>query len=287
MEPIITLTCQDITAKIAQKGAELQSLRCRDTEYLWQGDPEFWTGRAPLLFPICGGLREDKYLLDGREYSLPKHGFARHRTFAVEAQTADSATFILKSDEQSRAVFPFDFELRVDYRLTGKSLAVDYRVTNLSGKTMYFSVGAHEAYACPEGIAEYEIVFPREETLNTCVLSGNLLEHKTVPILQSSRVLPLKEEYFAVDALVFKDVRSRSVLLKNRNSGRGVRVDFDGFDYFLLWTKPQAPYLCIEPWCGIPDPVDSNFELRDKEGIQSLAAGGTFTRRHTVTILEG
>lgn len=164
-------------------------------------------------------------MLDGKAYTLQKQGYARHCTFAVEAQTADSATLLQKSDAQSKAVFPFDYELRVVYQLSEKSLAVDYVVTNRSDRTMYFSIGAHEGYTCPDGIAEYDILFPQEETLNAWVLNGNLLAYKTVPVMQNSRVLPLKDDYFAADALVFKDVKSRSAILRKPH----IRTGCSGF----------------------------------------------------------
>jgi galactose mutarotase-like enzyme len=288
MKLMVSLKNNDITVDISPKGAELQSIRdASKTEYLWNGDKTYWAGRAPLLFPICGGLKDNTYRLSGQKYTLQKHGYARFSTFETERQTADTVTFLLRSDEESRITYPYDYELRVTYKLKGYSVEVGYTVTNLSCTDMYFSIGAHEGYACPEGIENYDILFPQNETLNSYMLDGNLLEHHSAPVLHESDMLKLKYDFFAVDALVFKELKSRSATLRNHLTGRGVRVDFDGFDYFLLWTKPGAPYICIEPWCGIQDSVDTDQEFVKKEGIQRIEREKSFRRTHTITILEG
>jgi len=241
-------------------------------------------GQAPILFPIAGGLKDDKYILNGKEYTLQKHGYARFCEFEVGHQSENSAQFILRSDSKSMAIFPFEYELQIIYTLVKNKLEVKYVVENKSKDTMYFSIGAHEGYSCPEGIEEYSIIFEKKETLDHWVLNGNLLEYKTERIIENSDVLQLDYKYFAIDALVFKNVKSRSVILKHNKSNKKVKVDFDGFDYLLFWTKPGAPYICIEPWCGIPDHVDSNYDITKKEGIQKLAAGAAFERIHSITI---
>ncbi len=273
-----------ITAEISAIGAEIKSIKKNGEEIMWQGDPSVWTGRAPLLFPICGGLRDDKFTFDGKEYILEKHGFARHREFETEKITDNSVTFLLKSDAETLKQYPFMFELRVTYTITDVAVEVRYDVTDTDSKTMYFSIGAHEAYACPNGIEEYSVIFDKPETLNARVLNGNLLEYKTVPIMENARELPLKKDYFAVDALVFSDINSRKVTLKNNRTNAHIDVSFEGFEYFLLWTKPNGNYICIEPWCGIQDFVDSDYELTHKKGIMAIKPGETDTRIHTIAL---
>ena len=286
-DKIITLENGYLTVKISDKGAELQSVGNKSgTEFIWYGDEKIWSARAPLLFPICGGLKDDKYIYEGNEYFLGKHGYAKLRTFKVESVQGDKAVFLLTSDEESRTQYPFDYELRVTYLLDGNSLRVTYDVLNTSNGNMYFSVGAHEGYLCPEGIEEYSVVFDQDENLESYVLDGNLLENDTLPVPTHEKTLDLKYDYFAVDALVFKNVKSRSVTLVHKNSSKKVRVDFEGFPYLLLWTKPAAPYICIEPWCGIQDGVDSDYDFKSKDGIEALASGGTFARTHTITFEE-
>ena len=275
------------TVKINEIGAELQSILHNGTELIWNGDPKFWTGRAPILFPICGGLKDDAYFWNGEKYCLPKHGFARHSRFTAEKKTENIAEFLLCSDAETKKNYPFDWKLNVTYTLNESELKIEYCVTNLSSGIMPFSIGAHEAYLCPEGIEEYDVIFEKEETLDSYILDGNLLEHNTVRILDRGRVLPLKYDYFEVDALVFKHLNSNSAVLKNRLNGRSVKLSFKDFPYFLLWTiKKDAPYICMEPWYGIQDPVDSSQDILDKEGIIKLNSGESKSLTHTINLME-
>lgn len=283
---MITIKNNCVTAEINEIGAELKSLVCNDTQYIWTGDERFWAGSSPLLFPICSGLKDDEYYLDGKKYTLQKHGYARFCKFEVEKQGEDSVTFLLCSNEESLKQFPFEYELRVTYTLENKTLKVKYDVKNLSDDTMYFSIGAHEGYYCPEGIEEYDVILPEAETLDSTVLEGNVLGNDTVRIIENSDRIALKYDYFAVDALVFKEMKARSVVLKNRNNGKAVKVTFEGCDYFLLWTKPDAPYICLEPWCGISDNKDTDKNFKTKEGIRQIAAGGNFVNEHSIEVLD-
>lgn len=282
---MITLKNQSLTIRIAEMGAELKSIRKADIEYLWEGRPEVWSGSAPLMFPICGGLRNDTYCYAGKEYSLPKHGYARNTLFSVERATDTEAVFLHISNEETRKVFPFDYELRVLYTLTDATLKIGYEVRNLTDGEMYFSIGSHEAYYTPEGIEDYDVIFPREETLSAYVLYGNLLSQQKLPILKEGRVLPLYDKYFTIDALVFKDLVSRSATLRNRKTGRALRVDFPNADFFLLWHKPNAPYICLEPWAGVQDSTEADGELTHKEGILHLEKGDIYQSEHCITLL--
>ncbi len=282
---MVTIKNEQLTVEIAEKGAELRSIRKADgTDLLWNGRPEVWSGTAPIMFPICGGLKEDKFLYEGREYTLTKHGYAKYTTFEVEELNEDSVVLLHISDEKTKLSFPFDYELRVIYRLKDSSLKVDYLINNTGEKTMYFNIGAHEAYYTPEGIEDYDVIFDKEETLATTVLNGNFLTAATTPVLTSSKVLPLYDRYFAVDALVFREgIKSHAATLRNRITGRTVRVEFPDCDYFLLWHKYASPFICLEPWNGIPDVMGSSYDITEKEGITALEPGRTYRNRHVIT----
>lgn len=283
---MITIKNEFLTAKINEVGAELKSLVFNNTQYIWEGNPDVWASSAPLMFPICGGLKEDKYILNGKEYTLGKHGYARKKSFELETQTDDSAVFLLKSDDETKKAFPFDYELRVIYTLSGKTLKVDYSVKNLSDDTMYFNIGSHEGYYTPEGIEDYDVIFPQNETLSANVLYGNIVSDQLLPIIKDQNILPLYDKYFTIDALVFKDLKSKSATLRNRKTGKAVRIDFPDDKYFLLWHKPNAPYICLEPWNGIADVVGSSYDITEKEGITSLEAKSEFNHTHSITIVE-
>ena len=283
---MVTIKNEYITAKINELGAELKSLVFGETEYIWEGRSEVWAGSCPLLFPICSGLKEDKYTFNGKEYTLQKHGYARFKTFEVESMTESSVVFLHKSDIDTKQSFPFDYELRVIYTLAEKTLKIDYAVKNLTDGTMYFSIGSHEGYYTPEGIEDYDVIFPQNETLNAYVLYGNLLSNQQLPIIKDSNVLPLYDKYFTIDALVFKDFKSKSATVRNRKTGKAVRVDFPDDKYFLLWHKPNSPYICLEPWSGISDIVGSSYDITEKEGIIPLEGKSEYNHTHSVTIIE-
>lgn len=283
---MITIKNEFLTAKINEMGAELKGLEFNGTKYLWEGNPDVWAGSAPLMFPVCGGLKDDKYILNGKEYTLGKHGYARKKLFEVESVTDNSAVFLHKSNDETKKAFPFDYELRVIYTLDNKTLKVDYSVKNLSDDTMYFNIGSHEGYYTPEGIEDYDVIFPQNETLNSYVLYGNILSNQKLPIIKDQNILPLYDKYFTIDAVVFKDLKSKSAMLRNRKTGKALRIDFPDDNYFVLWHVPNAPYICLEPWNGIHDIVGSSYDITEKEGITTLNANTEFKHTHSITILE-
>ncbi|MBQ7901848.1 MAG: aldose 1-epimerase family protein [Clostridia bacterium] len=283
---MITLKNEKIKVEINELGAEIKRMEYCGREYIWRGDKEIWAGSAPILFPICGGLKEDKYIFDGKEYTLPKHGYARTTLFEVESADDSKAVFLHKSNDTTKAVYPFDYELRVIYTLEGTALKIEYKVDNTGDGIMYFSIGSHEAYYTPEGIEDYDVIFDREETLEASALYGSLVTDQTQPILKDSRVLPLYDKYFIIDALVFRNVKSDSCVLRNRKTGKAVKLDFGFAKYFLLWHKHGSPYICLEPWAGIGDILGSDYDFTKKEGIMTLEPGKTYLGEHTITILE-
>lgn len=284
---MITLKNGKSVLKINELGAEMKSFTVDGTEYLWVGDPAVWASSAPNCFPMTGGLKDDKYTLDGKEYTLPKHGWAKAMLFEVESVTDDTAVFLLKATEETKKTFPYDFEFRVCYTLTESKVTVNYKVTNLGKDTMWFSVGSHDGFATPEGIEDYDIVFPQKETLDTYLLFGNLLGHEKTPVITDSDRLPLNYNYFAIDALVFKEFKSHTCRLINRSTGRGVQLDFPGAPRLVVWTKPDAPYICLEPWFGQADNVDSDYDITHKEAIQSVEGGKTFKTARVITAISG
>lgn len=275
-----------LTASFAEIGAELKSLVMDGKEYIWPGHPDIWKSSCPLLFPVCGGMKDNKYTYQGKEYPMSRHGFVRTRPFEVESVSDSRVVFLHKSDGETKAMYPFDYELRVRYTLEEKSVKIEYFVKNLTDGTMYFSIGSHEGYFTPEGVEDYDVLFPQNETLDSYVLCGTVLSNEKIPVIKDQNYLPIYEKYFMIDTLVFKDLQSRSAVLRNRKTGRAIRVDFPDAKYFMVWHKPGAPYLCLEPWNGVADILGSSYAIEEKEGINALSAGEEYHNTHRITILD-
>ncbi len=291
-----TLTSATARVEIALKGAELTSFTSLATglEYMWQADPAQWGRHAPLLFPIVGKVPSDTYLYEGQAYKLPQHGFARDQEFQLILQDATSLTFQLMASAESKAIYPFEFELRVRYELRGSVLTVGWHVRNPAAAPheLLFSIGAHPAFNCPlrpeagEQFADYAFHFDHPVSLRRQLLRGGLRSGETAPVIAGQHSLPLTYELFADDALVFSHFDfTRLTLQKADNTGPFVRMRFDGFPYLGLWTKgPGAQFVCIEPWQGVASPVGEPQELRDKEGILTLAPSQEFETSYSMEI---
>ncbi len=267
---MIVLNNGTLEVQIDKIGAEIRKVTKDGKDRMWSGNPEHWAGVAPLLFPICSGLPNDKYTYNGETYEMPKHGFIRKLPFEVEATADDTATFMFSANDETLKMFPWRFELRIKYTLIREKIKVEYFVLNKSDDTMYYSIGSHEGYDCPEGIENYDVVFEKEEVLENCLLDGPVLSGETQPILTSGNVLPLSEEYFKLDALIFKNIQSKKASLVNRQTGQTTTVLFPECEYLLLWHPVGAPFMCIEPWEGICSTKGDSGDITEKEGIIAL-----------------
>ena len=287
----IIIENEKLRVAIQSKGAELDSIFSKQTqlEYLWQGDAAFWGKKSPILFPIVGTLKDNFYSFEGKNYTLPRHGFARDRTFIVEKQTVDAATFLLKSDAESLNVYPFDFEFRLHYTLKDNTLSVSYDVKNATDGAMYFSVGGHPAFRLPlvenTNYTDYFIALNEAETSGRYPLSKEgLLELTTDTFLENSDKIPLKSSLFYEDAVVLKHLKSNSMAILSDKTPHGLRMTFDGFPFFGIWAAKDAPFVCLEPWCGIADSVNTTQALTEKEGINKLAKGERFERTWAIEL---
>jgi len=287
----VSLAGDGLRVEIGPLGAELASVRRADdpVEFLWQGDGRFWPRRAPLLFPIVGRLKGDTYVHDGHSYRMQQHGFARDRRFVVVEHDETSVRLGLREDAETLACYPFRFELWAHYAIRRDTLTASYTVANPGESVMPFSLGAHPGFRCPlvegERFEDYVVEFGQAETAPRWLLEDGLLTGETEPLLNGERVLPLTPELFARGALVLKGLRSRTVRLLSSRSGRGVEVGFEGFSYFGIWSRPGAPFVCLEPWCGVADLAAGSGRLEEKEGIVRLAAGERVVLRVTLRLL--
>ncbi len=290
----ITLQSAGLTARIDAHGAELASLRDMfGRELLWQGDATHWAGRAPILFPIVGTLVDGHYRLGSgakaRRYPLPRHGFARARDFEVIARTPSTAIFRLASDEATLAVYPFPFELDVCFELHGAALTMVATVRNTGSEDLPASLGLHPAFRWPFDTTRprsaYQVEFESPEPLSVRRISADgLLTATRHPTPVRGRRLALNDALFADDVLIFDQLTSRSLVFGALDfDGPRLEFAFPDARWLGLWTRPGAPFLCIEPWQGITDPEGFDGELWDKPGIFRVAPGEEHKLRATVT----
>lgn len=286
---IISLENAQISANFSTKGGELQRLENKETalEYLWTGDANFWGKFSPILFPIVGGLKEDTYFFEGVSYQLPRHGFARDREFEAHQISSEEVLFLLKADQESLKVYPFEFQLGLRYRLIGNTLSCSYEVFNSGNKDLWFSIGGHPAFRLPlqSGLNydDYYLEFNEDTQLNVHQVTDNLIEEETQPIHLDGGKLPLTHQLFYQDALVLKDLKSNKISLKSLKDKHGLDFHFDGFPFFGIWAAKDADFVCLEPWCGIADGVDHDQEFSKKEGIVQLGPGKEWSRYWEVT----
>ena len=282
---MFTLENRYLKIEIHPKGAELQSIFNKNfqLEYMWGADPAFWAKKSPVLFPIVGSLKNDTYFFNHNSYRLSRHGFAREKVFTAETQEPEFIGLLLKNDEDTLKNYPFEFEFRILYSLAGDELKLTYQVKNKSSYEMFFSVGGHPAFKLPlvgkTSYGDYYLEFNEEETKPRWPISKDgLLEKEPVPLLTQTNILPLTKEMFLKDALVLKHPTSSIVSLKSDKTEHGIDLNFSGFPYLGIWAAPQADFICIEPWCGIADAVDTDQQLIRKEGINRLAPDEIFER---------
>lgn len=265
----ITIQNQAIKAVIKSKGAELSSLQKEGKNYIWEINSEFWNKTSPILFPIVGALKNGEYFYGGNVYKLSRHGFARDFEFEVIENSENAVVFSLKSNEETLKVYPFHFELQLFYILEDNKLVVKYEIINRSSEKMYYSIGAHPAFNIDGDFEDFSLVFDDEKDLETYKLEQDLFSGKTEILKLNGNVLPLQYELFEEDALVFKNFTTKSLTLAKNNESV-MKVSFPDFPYLGIWTKKDAPFICIEPWLGIADNANASGKIEEKEGIQIL-----------------
>ncbi|MBE6074634.1 MAG: aldose 1-epimerase family protein [Selenomonas ruminantium] len=290
---LYTLENETLCVLVRSHGAELRSIKERadETEYLWDGNPEWWKYSSPVLFPIVGKLRDGKYRVSGAEYELPGHGFGRISDFELVARQQDSIEFVLEWSEDTLKVYPWKFALYVSYELEENKIKVIWRVRNLDEKHMVFSIGAHGAFRCPivpgERFEDYYLEFHTAEDMQNMPLdSKGQFKHESGDMAVKGTKLPLNYEMFRNDALAYAGQKSTQVSLRSTKSEKSLTVEAKGFPYWGYWTpdKGGAPFLCIEPWHGHADYVDFAGDFKDREGSEELAPGEEKKFSYTIAI---
>ena len=279
-----------VTIQVDSLGAELKSLKSLPDgrEYMWQGDPAYWGRTSPVLFPIVGGLKDGRYRVDGREYAMGQHGFARDMEFRLKSQVASEIWFFLESNEETFQKYPYPFLLEIGYEIIDRTVVVKWRVSNQAKEPIWFSIGGHPAFLCPidpgTDQTQYRLVFDEKEKLVSSCIEGGLLGPKKKTYALRNGILPVTADLFDEDALVIEGEQAHSVALARPDGKPYLTVDFDA-PLFGIWSPPKkkAPFICIEPWYGRCDSADFTGEFKEREWGQQLS-GAVFEAQYRITI---
>jgi galactose mutarotase-like enzyme len=286
------LNNEKLCVRVAAEGAQLQSVRGADgTEYLWQGDGRWWSGRATNLFPYVGRLTDDKYTWRGAEYSMTRHGFARAKVFEAEEASDTRLVLTLTADEATRAVYPFEFRFSLVYELDGAALHATYRVENRGEGPMAFGLGGHPGFNVPlaPGLAfeDYRLEFAGPCTPERVLLSPKyFISGETEPYRLENNAIKLRHGLFDHDAVILKGA-ARTVTLKTDKDPHAVEVSYPDMDYVAFWHTPgtEAPFICVEPWMSLPARQDVVEDLGTQLGIRRLAPGEVYENRLVIRVM--
>ena len=285
---MIVLKSDQLNVEFQTLGGALSSIKDKDdVEYLWQGDPTYWSGQAPVLFPICGSVRNDTVLYDKedgsqKEGKILRHGLVRKKEFTLVEQTDNSVTFAIEDDEEMYANYPYHFRLEITYTVTGKTIRTQYKIYNKeSEKSMPYFIGGHPGFNCPllddEVYEDYYLEFEKPET---CTVPKPFPESGMLDLkdrnswLNNQKEIDLNYDFFSYDAVTLDELESRTVALRSRKHDKGLKLDFKEFPNLIVWsTLNKGPFIALEPWSGLSTSIEEGDRLEDKKDVKILKPG--------------
>jgi len=278
-----------LCVEISQRGAELCAVHKDGHDFMWQGDPLYWGSHSINLFPYVARMTDKTYTINGEPYNMDIHGFVKDRVLAPMNQACDKITFVLESDDETRAQYPFDFVYSVWYEIVDATLRITYTVKNRSGYTMYFGIGGHPGFAVPMEpdlkFEDYYLEFDEPCRPDRILFSKRLLVSGSEPYSLVDDVrLPLTHSLFDEDAIVL-DNAAKSVCLKSAKGARSVTVEYPDFQYLGIWHSPgtDASFVCIEPWSSLPSREGVVEELTGQRDLICLAKGEVYKNVWSIT----
>ena len=285
---MIVLKSDQLCVEFQTLGGALSSIKDKEgVEYLWQGDPTYWSGQAPVLFPICGSVRNDTVVYENKDGSheigkIPRHGLVRKKEFNLVDQTDNSVTFAIEDDEEMYANYPYHFRLEITYTVTGKTIRTQYKIYNKeSEKSMPYFIGGHPGFNCPllddEIYEDYYLEFEKPET---CTVPKPFPETGMLDLkdrnswLNNQKEIDLNYEFFSYDAVTLDELKSRTVALRSRKHDKGLKLDFKELPNLIVWsTLNKGPFIALEPWSGLSTSIEEGDRLEDKKDVKILKPG--------------
>lgn len=290
----VTIKLGNATLSTDTLGAQLNSWKIGKTEYIWQRNADFWSGSAPILFPIIGELKGEgkTTVINGKPYHMSIHGFVSGMDFEVVKQSEDSVSLKVEANEETLKMYPFKFSLETEHKLLENGFSQTFKVKNNGDEDMPFFVGAHPGFNLPlfpgDAFEDYTLEFekPEKDEAYRIDEDGLVDDGYFDSVLEDERIIPLNHSLFDTGALIFQQLNSHSIKLYNKE-GKGIRMDYPDFDYFGIWQMPQkkSPYLCLEPWTGMNDCYCEDGVYTNKRGVTFLKSGEEKSYTFTVTTL--
>ena len=279
-----------LCVEIAEQGAEVTRIydKKSDTELLWEADPKYWKRHSPILFPNVGKTYRNTVRINGIQYPTSQHGFARDNKFKCVREMTDTVSFLFSSNEETKEVYPFDFDLIITYKLEGRTLLVRWEVVNTGAEDMFFTIGGHPAFrfaGADEGKSDYILKFPGKESLDYILVNiaeGAADTSKVYQLQLENECCPMSEEMFANDALIFDNGQISEVWICHKDGAPRVGMKCEGFPNFGIWSVKDAPFVCLEPWMGRCDDIGFDKELSEKPNVNKVPAGGKFEQSYSV-----
>ncbi len=289
---MINLIYKNSQIKVSEKGAELKSFECDNKEYIWYSDPKFWGRSAPFLFPVVGSTKGKKTKIKGKEYPLSQHGFLRDQEFKLVEKGENYCVLENTYSEETLKLYPFSYKAQIEYQLQEKSLETIIKITNLGEENMYFNIGGHPAFNCPidenEKFEDYHIEFETIENISSPkVCEGGLLDF-TCPVYVKDNIkeIALNKDIFKIDTILITNIKSKKVKLLNKNN-QGIEFSYPGFTTLAIWTpQNEAPFICLEPWFGYNDKIDTDGNYESKADLIYLAPKGEFNISYKVKLVN-
>lgn len=281
-----------ITIEVNSNGAELKSLVSDGIDYIWCSDPKYWNRSAPVLFPVIGKLKDLETYIDGKLYHMSQHGFLRDQEFEFKEEEDNVITYQSKFNEETLKMYPYKYQAQIIYTLLDNGVKTEFVIKNIDNKEIMFNIGGHPAFNCPlyegEDFDDYSIHFEEKEVVNSpLIMKDATLDFNTIVLHYPSLTnLLLKKEIFYIDTIMIRDVKSRTVSLLNKN-GQGVKFSFENFSTLCVWTPHNdAPFVCIEPWQGYNDLVDSDKQYAHKADLVHLKPNEEYRCSYTIELLK-
>lgn len=278
-------------------GGELRSYKLGGKSYVWEGNAEYWASSSPVLFPTVCATIDGTVKFEGTAYPLMKHGFARKQEFTLYEATENKLTYLLASNDELKELYPYDFNLFVTHSICDNGFTTEFKVVNTDKKPIVFTIGGHPGFNCPinegENFSDYKLVFEKQEKVDviyTTSYGGGYIDPSFNPVgkLQNTNEWELDHKDYDVDVLIAPTLKSRKVKLVHKVTGKGIEMDFNGFNALGVWTPPKknAPFVCLEPWNGLPASIGETGNFEDKPYAITLPVGEEYSVSYTVTIIE-